>query len=170
MAWTAPPTYVSGNILTAAQMNAVSGDLNALTNGRRLGRVTRTTDLTVSATTLAGASDYFSSDLSWTAVAATEYLIEFYVARVVPAAGDYVTFNLVDGSGTGLCQMAIAGGTVQMGIRASFSYTPGAGTAAVNIRNVKGTSNATIYAANGGTGIFDYAPATLTVYGPMSTT
>jgi hypothetical protein len=168
MAWTAPPTYVAGAILTAAQMNAISGNLNALTNGRRLGRVTRTTDLTVSATTLAGASDYFSSDLSWTAVAATEYLVQLSVARCVPGSSDYVTFNLVDGSGAGLCLLAVVGS--QTGVLATFSYTPGAGTAAVNIRNVRGASNGTIYAANGGTGIFDYAPATLTVYGPMSTT
>ena len=40
MAWTAPPTYTAGAILTAAQMNGISGDLNALTNGRRLGTVT----------------------------------------------------------------------------------------------------------------------------------
>jgi hypothetical protein len=28
MAWTAPPTFVSGNVLTAAQLNVLSGDLN----------------------------------------------------------------------------------------------------------------------------------------------
>lgn len=28
MAWVAPPTFVSGNVLTAAQMNTLSGDLN----------------------------------------------------------------------------------------------------------------------------------------------
>jgi hypothetical protein len=30
MAWVAPPTFVSGNVLTAALLNILSGDLNEL--------------------------------------------------------------------------------------------------------------------------------------------
>lgn len=167
MAWTTTTDVSAGSVLTASKFNdQVLGNINALTAGRRLAVVTRTTDYTANQTTIASATDFFSSDLTWTATAATEYIVEFYCCRVIP--GDYVTANIVTGAGAGLaCVSVIATGAM---VFARWNYTPGAGTASINVRCLRGTTNGTFYASNGGTGPFDYAPATLTVYGPVTTT
>ena len=169
MAWTTPKTDFSpGDVLTAAQMNNIGGNLDALTAGRRLGYVTRTSDYTVNQNTLASATDVFSSDLTFTGVAATEYLVEFQCSRSIPGSGDFITFNLVNGTGTGIGMFNIT--QAQVGIYSRFVYTPGAGSISINVRCLRNSNNGTLYAGSGGTGTFDYLPIALAVFGPVTTT
>lgn len=170
MPWVTPKTnFVSGNVLTAQQMNDIGGNLDALTAGRRLGYVTQTSNVTVNQNGLASATDVFSSDITWTAVAATQYLIEFYCSRVIPGSSDYITFNLVNGAGTGIGMFSINNSN-DIGIYSKFVYTPGAGSISINVRCLRNTTNGTLFAGSGGTGPFDYLPTSLAVYGPVSTT
>lgn len=55
MAWTTVPTFVSGNILTAAQMNGLGTDLNELRGDYAMSRYT-TGSLTLNSTTWANVS------------------------------------------------------------------------------------------------------------------
>ena len=170
MAWTAPKTdFASGNILTAAQMNAIGENLNALTLGRRLGIQERTTDFTVNSATIAGSADIFASDLTWTAVAAAVYVVQFYAPRINAGSGDYVSINLVTGTGTGLANLWTSS-SLQTPAFTSYHYTPGAGSISINCRATRNVSNGSINAGSGGSGIFDWAPAYLAVYGPVTTT
>ncbi len=170
MAWTTPKTDFSpGNVLTAAQMNNIGGNLEALTAGRRLGYVTQTSNVTVNQNSLASATDVFSSDLTFTGVAATQYLVEFQCSRSIPGSGDFITFNLVNGTGTGIGMFNINTGN-DIGIYSRFVYTPGAGSISINVRCLRNTNNGTLYAGSGGTGTFDYLPMALAVFGPVTTT
>ena len=74
MAWITPPTYVAGAILTAAQMNAVSGDLAYLYTPPMV-RVARTTGQSITSstwTTIIGYAENYDTDGMWTS--ANEYL------------------------------------------------------------------------------------------------
>ena len=170
MAWTPPKTdFDPGDVLTAAEMNAIGENLDALTAGRRLGYVTHTSNVTVNQNSLASATDVFASDLTFTAVAATAYLVEFFCSRSIPGASDFITFNLVNGSGTGIGMFNINTSN-DIGIFSRFVYTPGAGSISINVRCLRNSNNGTLYAGNGGTGTFDYLPISLAVFGPVTTT
>jgi hypothetical protein len=173
MAWTNPKTDFSpGNVLTAAQMNAIGGDLDALTAARRLGFQSRATDYTANQSALASAADIFGSDITFTAAGSVSYIVEFYCARVATggaSAGSATEVHLVDGTGADLGVMgnvvtpAAASTSVMMCSR--IRYTPAAGSRTINARAIFVTAgNGVLYAASYGTGT--PFPMTLAVYGP----
>ena len=172
MAWTPPPTYTSNEILTAAEMNDISGNLDALTASRRLGFESRATNYTANQSALASAADIFSSDITFTADGTVSYIVEFYCARVATGgagAGAATEIHLVDGTGTDLGVMGIvitpAAAQTSMMMCSRIRYTPAAGSRTINARAVFVTSgNGVLYAANYGTGT--PFPMTLAVYGP----
>jgi hypothetical protein len=173
MAWTNPKTDFSpGNVLTAAQMNAIGGDLDALTAARRLGFQSRATNYTANQTALASATDIFASDITFTAAGTVSYIVEFYCARVETggaSAGSATEVHLVDGTGTDLGVMGIvvtpAAASTSMMMCARVRYTPAAGSRTINARAVYvSAGNGTLHAATYGTGT--PFPMTLAVYGP----
>ncbi len=175
MAWTTPATFTSGQILTAAQMNTnVRDNTNALYDTiRQLGYQTRTTAYTTTTTVAPGAANIFSTSISWTALASTAYLVEFYAPSVSTAAnaGAFVVVALTTGTGTAIAygtQTAFGDGT-RGAIAPQFVryfYTPGAGAASVNVRAYHGTAAGTVDAGAGGAAL---APMYMAVYGPAIT-
>jgi hypothetical protein len=172
MAWTAPPTFVAGAVLTAAQMNGISGDLNALTNGRRLGTVTLDGSYSVSSSTLGGAANIFASSITWTAVAATEYRIELIVPFLETGVtqGSTIYTDITDTSTNGAISVGRTGSG--NGTSAAFGtitqtvyWTPGAGSKSVNARAFHTIAAGTLYGRSG----FEIAPIRLSVFGPVST-
>jgi len=177
MAWTDPKTdFTPGTVLTAAQMNAIGEDLNALTGARRLGFETRTTAYTANQTALASATNVFSSSITWTADGTSTYFVQFFSPRVIMPnnSGTFFTLNLVDGSGGGLGMAALVLNNNNPGFQIPLSvrvaYTPAAGSRTINFRAVKnGTGDPIIQAGSGGSGLTDAFPMWLAVYGPETT-
>ena len=169
MAWTTPATFVSGAILTAAQMNTnVRDNTNALYDSiRRLAYVTRgaagTDNYTVSAGSTGAAADIFASDITFTADGTSTYWVEAYfgLVEVGASAGSEVIPVLVDGTGTDIFRVAVIG---QASVRTSFHiripYTPAAGSRTINMRAYRATSNGTLYCGAPGPAAY------LAVYGP----
>jgi hypothetical protein len=177
MAWTEPKTdFNPGDVLNAAEMNAIGEDLNALTGARRLGFETRTTNYSANQTALASASNVFSGSITWTADGTSTYWVQFFSPRVVMPnnSGTFFTLNLVDGSGGALGMAALVLNNSSIGMQNPLSvrvpYTPAAGSRTVNFRAVKnGTGDPTIQAGSGGSGLTDAFPMWLAVYGPETT-
>ena len=176
MPWTTPGTATAGEVLTAAFWNTnVRDNTNELYGSiRRLGYVTRTTDYSITANTVGAATDLFSSDLTFTAIAATAYRVEFYCPYLSTGtgAGDNARIHLCDGSGNDLGLMSFVGngdGTrrAENQVFAIYNYTPGAGSISLNIRPIKGGGNGNLGGGTGGSG--QNMPAYLAVYGPAIT-
>jgi hypothetical protein len=176
MAYVTPGTVAAGDVATAAAWNVVVGDIVAIYQGvQRLAFGTRTTNYSISSTTLAGAADAFASDLTWTADGTSSYRIEAYWPFIesAQATNALVQIWLVDGSGTGLGRLgyvAYADGTrsaTQGAFNPSYFYTPAAGSTSINIRiiNENGTGNASAGAGGAAANV----PAYLAVYGPTIT-
>jgi len=171
MPWTTPETFTAGQTLTAASMNAISGNLNALyAPTRQLAYVTRgasgTDNYTVSDTSSPGGTDIFSSDASWTADGTSTYWVEVYFSIVEcgASAGSEVIIHLVNGSGTSIYRLGVIGqASVRHIFHVKVPYTPAAGAAAVNVRAYRAVSNGTMYAGSPG------PVAYLAVYGPVLT-
>ena len=177
MAFTTPGTAVAGEVLTAAFWNEqVRDNSDALHKSvRRIGYQTRTTSYTVSATTVAGAADIFSSDITWTADGTSSYEIELYIPQVETATGAnaFVYLALVDGSGNDLGRFGFVGyadGTraaVQI-VNARYQYTPASGSRSINVRAFYGNAgNGLLSAGAGGSG--NIVPMFLAVYGARLT-
>ena len=176
MAWTTPGTAVAGAVLEASFWNSnVRDNTNALYDSiRRLGFEQRTSNYSISSTTVAGAADVFT-DVTWTADGTSAYRIEAYFPFVesAQAANAFVEVWLVNGSGTGLGRLAYVGyadGTrsaAQGAVNPSYFYTPAAGSTSINIRiiNFGGTGNASAGAGGAAANV----PAFLAVYGPALT-
>ena len=176
MAWTTPTTVSAGEVLTAARYNQDTVDnANALYQSiQRIAHIERTTNYTVSSTTVAGATDVFSSDLAWTAAGSTAYRIEFFCPYVDTAtnAGSSISIHLVNGSGTDLGRMAqwgnADGSRHEDGAQfCVYYYTPSAGSTTLNIRALRGVANGALACGAGGIG--DNVPMFLTVFGPPLT-
>lgn len=169
MAWTTPTTFVSGAILTAAQMNTnVRDNTNALYDSiKRLAWQTRgsagTDNFTVSDTTSPGSADIFSSDATWTADGTSTYWVETYfsIVEVGATAGSEVIVTLVDGAGTLIYRLGVIGqASVRHPLHIRVPYTPASGSRSVNVRAYRSVSNGTMYAGSPG------PIAYLAVYGP----
>ena len=174
MAYTAPTAVSAGDALTATLYNTyVKDNVIALQQSIvRLGHVTRTTTYTTTATTLAGSTDVFATDLSFTADGTSAYSVEAYAPRLCMSstADDYVTVNLVKGDGTGVALLGLVrcttGAAVNAPFFARFYYTPSAGTQTLNLRLTCNGRTSSLEGGAGGTGIFDHAPILLSVFGP----
>jgi len=141
---------------------------------QRLGFQTRTTDYTVSATSIASAADIFASDITFTADGTSAYRIEACFPRISTAsnANSSVTLNLVDGSGNDLGAMALVGEpdggtTIHSPVFVVYYYTPAAGSRSINVRAIRSVANGIIYNGAGGSGA--RLPSYLAVFGPAIT-
>jgi hypothetical protein len=165
MAWTTPDTYTAGQVLTAASMNKVSGDLNVIYAARRLAYQQSTSAYTCNQTALGSASDIFASDLTITADGANAYKIEWYFPYFDPGSTSVPRLHLVDGSGTDLSWLAVRTGNIEFMCNGSIYYTPSAGSASFNLRMTNGGSGSgTLGMGAGGAG--NYNPGWMAVFGP----
>jgi hypothetical protein len=168
MPWTNPETFTAGQTLTAASMNIVSENTRVLyASQQRLAYIARGTsgadNYSASATSVSGASDVFSSDITFTADGTSTYWVTFYCPLVIvgATASSSVSVSLTDGGSTEVQRVALFG---PAGVGASAlirtPYAPASGSRSLNIRawNVASTGTLTF----GGT----YAPGYLAVHGP----
>lgn len=142
----------------------------------RIAYTQRTTNYTVSSTTVAGATDVFTGGgatgaaLTWTAAGSTAYRVEFYapVVQTGATAGSYIVVNLVDGAGNDLGGLAEtgygSGQVVQVPNHVVYYYTPAAGSTTINVRAYRAVANGTIACGVGGSGA--RIPMWLAVFGP----
>ena len=174
MAYVAPTVRSVGDAVTAADYNIMANDVIALRDSIvRLDTQTRTTEYTSTVTTIAGASDVFATDVTFTADGTSAYIVEFFCCDMVqPATNDVkASVHLVTGAGTGLGNMVAFMGignanTLGISVYSVFSYTPSAGSTSINIRgviNAAGTMR--LRGGTGGSGLEDYVPTRLSVYG-----
>jgi hypothetical protein len=139
-----------------------------------LGYETRATDYTISSTTVSGADDIFSNDITFTADGTSTYWIEFYATRIVysPTTGHEAGLYLVDGSGTaigciGLFNQPSSQAGLQHPVHIKAPYVPASGSITINLRGKRNhAGNYTLSAASGGTGTYDFVNMWLAVYGP----
>ncbi len=172
MPWTTPETFTAGQTLTAASMNVLSGNLNALyAPVRRIGFQTRTTAYTTTSGVAPGPANIFTTSISWTADGTSAYRCEFYAPSVSTAsnAGAFLVVTFTTDGGTELSritQTAFGDGTrgAIAPQYAVFYYTPAAGTATLNVRAYHGTAAGTVDAGAGGAGAL--SPMFVAVYGP----
>jgi hypothetical protein len=166
MAWTDPETFTAGRTLTAASMNAISGNLTATAYGNVIGRVERTTAYAVNQTAIASAADIFASDVTWTADGTTAYLVEMFVPRADSGSGGFISYYVTDGGSTALAAIGFTGGTSGVSWDAPLLrwwYTPASGSVTINARATYGTAAGTLYAGTAGA---TQPAAYLAVFGP----
>jgi len=166
MPWTNPETFTAGQTLTAASMNAISGNLTASAYGNIVGRVERTTSYAVNQTAVGSAADIFASDVTWTADGTTTYLVELFIPRNDTGSGGFTAFYLVDGGGTSIAAVGFFGGSSGVSYDSPlmrYWYTPSAGSVTINARATYGAASGIFYASTAGA---TQPPAYLAVFGP----
>lgn len=167
MAWTTPKTdFVSGNILTAAQMNAIGNNLLALYGPvQRLGFQTRTTTSTSSVTSFASAADVFTSGITFTADGTSAYLVEFFASSADTSANTRDLFLALSVGGTETGRVNVYGDDRTISTMLVRRWlTPAAGSRTVNFRHYH-LGGATALRAGDGTGANEW-PMYMAVYGP----
>jgi hypothetical protein len=162
-----------------AHLSGIDNNLtNINTSIKRLGYVQRTTGYSVTSSTVSGAANIFSSNISWTADGTSSYIIEFYspFAYTQTDLGCYIAPVLVDGSGNDLGRLAFIGPNQVTAYRtyssvfAKYWYTPSAGTVSVNVRGIYYSANSNGSGIDGGTGgSGQIMPMYMAVYGPPTT-
>jgi hypothetical protein len=172
MAYVTPGTVAAGDVATAAAWNVVVNDVIALkTTITRLAHVTATATHGSSATTVAGASNIFATNASFTADGTSSYLIAFQPGLAISTNtnGASARVYITDGSSTTIASplymlFTTAGAYTQAGL-CQFYYTPAAGTITLNARMIVApASTAGIYAGTGTAG--GDIPIFLSVFGP----
>lgn len=131
-------------VLTDTQVVTASGGLV------ELGYVERTTSQSVTATTFAGASEVFATDLTFVADG-SPVVVEFYAPQVA-VGGTYIVMNLSNGSTGDLGQIgyAASSGTA----KTEYRYTPSAGVQTLNVRAWVQSGTGTLSGGAGGSGQF----------------
>ena len=154
MAWSTPATFVSGAILTAAQMNTnVRDNTNAIYDSqKRLAYQTQSSPGTV-ATVLSGTMNkLFPTSATFTADGTSTYLVEVYVplSQSATNAGAYNVLHLTDNSGAAVGG-ALGFGNQADGTRAGLGsfyirslYTPSAGSKSLNVGALHAVAAGTI--------------------------
>ena len=168
MAWTTPGTAVAGDVLTAAFWNTNVRDNLADHEARfkQYAYVSRNTNATITATSFATASEYFSTDATWTADGTSTYFIEAYLPGTNTITASHATyFALSDGGSTqlGIMGQMVQLAGVQLPIRMTFPWVPSSGSKSVNLKIYVNGNSTEIYAGNGGS---DFYYSTLRVLGP----
>lgn len=97
MAWVTPPTFVVGAVLTAAQQNILSGDLQYL-HDREIAYVELTSQVTISSTT--ESSGTLVLDLGSFAFDGTAVIFEFFAPNFASPAvsGGFMALSIFEGS------------------------------------------------------------------------
>jgi len=146
----------NGMVLEVAS-GATPGIQWDLPSGWEYDYVERTTNVTVSATTGAGATTVLTGNsVTYTAV---PILIEVFLAQVQPAADDSITVVIYDGS----TELGIIGSSSSVGsttstdtlivpFYASWRLTPTAASHQYGVRAYRGSSNGTVVAGSGAAG------------------
>ena len=137
--------------LTDTQVITASGGLV------ELGYVERTTNQSVTATTFAGASEVFATDLTFVADG-SPVLVEFYCPQV-SIGGTYIVINLSNGSSTDMGQISYNG--VSTAVNTQYRYTPSAGAQTLNVRAWVQSGTGQVSSGAGGSG--QYPPTFLRV-------
>jgi hypothetical protein len=134
-------------VLTDTQVITASGGLV------ELGYVERTTDATSTATTLAAASNLFSTNLTFVADG-SPVMVEFFGPRWVNSSTSFGKISLVNGSGTEIGLLTLLAGSSQEDTSPKYRYTPSAGVQTLNVKMVSydGTT-VTMAAGAGGAGV-----------------
>lgn len=157
-----------------AHLSGIDNAINTVhTSIQRLGYVERTSNYSVNSSSLAGAANFFSSSITFTANGTSTYVVEYFAYRCDTASGANGTVEpiVVDGSGNAIRQVGFVG--VGDGTRPAYGtiYTRvplvfGAGSQTINLRWIFGNAgNGTIFAGNTAT----TPPSYLAVYGPVLT-
>jgi hypothetical protein len=115
--------------ITDTQVINVSGGLV------ELGYVERTTDATSTATTLAAASNLFSTNLTFVADG-SPVMVEFFCPRWVNSNTSFGKISLVNGSGTEIGMLTLLAGSSQEDTSPKYRYTPSAGLQTLNVKMV----------------------------------
>ena len=168
MAWTTPETFTAGQTLTAASMNAISGNTEALQFARVLGYEQRTTTYTATQQVagITSAADIFT-DITFTADGTSAYRVEWYFPYFSLNASAQPRLHLVDGSGNDLGFLNFnEDGTSP--ISGTYYYTPSSGSVTINMRGTRLSGSPTWGAGAGGAGA--YIPAFVIVTGPVDLT
>ena len=131
-------------VLTDTQVVTASGGLV------ELGYVERTTSQSVTATTFAGASEVFATDLTYVADG-SPVVVEFYAPQVA-VGGTYIVMNLSNGSTGDLGQIAYAASSGTA--KTEYRYTPSAGVQTLNVRAWVQSGTGTLSGGAGGSGQF----------------
>jgi hypothetical protein len=167
MAFITPGTVIAGEVLTAARWNQdVVANTNALYESLRIIDFKEDTSTkTLSSTSVGGATNFFSSSISFTATGTNTYVVWFYAYRVLQSStnGSVVSIFLVDNSGTQIAQMGefrSSGNTLGVGTTLQTFYTPAAGTRTLNIRGTSSAGNGEVNTATG-------SPIRLVLAGPI---
>lgn len=154
MAWTTPRTWVAGETISAAQLNAnVRDNTNALY--REISYTERTTDVSITATTEAGATTILTA-AAFTANGTDAYEISCFGSRLqLPGAGLTTTLWLyLDGASVGQIGYyhGNAGDAV---VTVSRRLVPASGSRTFSLRGSNSTgATSTFYAGTGGSGLF----------------
>ena len=175
MAWTTPGTATAGDVLTAAFWNTnVRDNSNALYGAvRRLAYIERTTNYSITATTIATGTDMFSSDLTFTADGTSSYLVAFYAGSYSShsGSGGVVELYLTDGGNNALGrfsqqQINTTGNLPGSGVRQRY-YTPASGSRSINIRGIVNSGTGTLGMGDGVS--TNDMPGYLAIFGPIIT-
>jgi hypothetical protein len=143
-------TFVSGAVLTAAQMNNLPWGVVTTTAGGTgtSGYVTRTAgNFTVSSTT----ADITGMTCTFTAAANTFYKISWIAYGQKDATAGWISVNVSDGANT--VQQAVASNAVASGYvncSGMAIVKPGAGSVTYKLRAACQSAGGTIYATTGG--------------------
>jgi hypothetical protein len=148
--WT-PPAFddiATTELVTAAYLNQLGNSLRFL---KEVDYVQITSDVTISATTQAGANTIVTGTSR--AYEAVPHLIEFFAARVMAGISSNTVINLWDGS-TDLGRLAqisnaATGATGGGTISAATRITPTAATHQYIIKGWRDSANGTVNAASG---------------------
>lgn len=166
MPWTPTVDVSAGSVLTASRFNEqVLGNLNTIYAARRLAYGERTSAYTVNQSTVANATDVFTSDLTFTAAGSTAYRIEWFFPYLEIGNTTALRIHLVSGAGADLGWLGIGFAGFVGPAQGSTWYTPAAGSVSINLRATNGgAGTGALGAGAGGAGV--YVPGWLAVYGP----
>jgi hypothetical protein len=158
MAWTAPRTWTTGEVVTAAIMNTHVRDNLAFL--KEIAYVEFTANVTVNATTAATANLVVSSGAI--TYEAAPIVVEFYSPGIEPdvgAVGRQVIIGLCDnGAGTNLGRLGqvrtpVAGNSLIEPVRLEREFTPSAATHTYEIRAYVTAGSGTVLAGVGGSDV-----------------
>lgn len=145
MAWVTPTDVSAGSVLTASKWNqdVVENTLQLYGSLRRIAHQTSGSDYTISATSIATATDAFT-DITWTAEAATYLVIATWPTWSAPTNGYNAYAYITDGGNNGIACVGQTADLQRTGPNTVlYFYTVTSGSKTINMRFTKesGTGN-----------------------------
>ena len=152
MSWSTPPAFVVGQVLTAAQQNILSGDLQFLFSGNTLAYTEFTGNVSITATTEATANTIVTA-AAVTFDGATACMVEFFCPEL-QSGTSIVTAWLYDGTSIGALGSHNIAGHAGLPARLSRKLTPSNASHTYSVRASVDAGTGTANAAAGGAGVF----------------